>query len=210
MSAGGPGEVRGAFEWWADAAFAACAATAAVMRVASASPAERLLPAVLGIAAINALIAVLFVLRRPLVSLGSPLQLASCLPTMIGFGLAVRIAPELSLWPWYAHVLFAVGAVLTLAAFIALGGSFGVLPARRQSVSRGPYQLVRHPAYAGELVMAAACVVAGPTPLALLPWLLLLPGVVWRILAEEAVLGLDEGYRSYRQAVRFRLLPGVW
>lgn len=180
------------------------------MRVVSVPTWERWLPAVVGIAVINALIAVLFVLRRPVVSIGSPLQLASCLPTMIGFGLAVRIAPELSAWPWYAHALFGAGAVMTLAAFVALGNSFGIVPARRKTVGRGPYRMVRHPAYAGELVMAAACVVAGPTPLALLPWLLLLPGVVWRIWSEEEVLGQDASYRSYRQNVRYRLVPGMW
>ena len=198
------------WEAWANAAFAASAATAAVMRLASAPPADWLLPGVLGIAAINALIAVLFVLRRPVVSLGNAAQLVSCLPTMIGFGLAVRLAPQLSQWPWYAHTAFAAGALLTIAAFVALGSSFGVFPALRRAVVRGPYRLVRHPAYAGELLMAAACFAAGPSLVATLPWLLLLPGVVWRILAEESILSGDSNYATYRQNTRWRLFPAIW
>jgi protein-S-isoprenylcysteine O-methyltransferase Ste14 len=194
----------------ANLAFAISAAIAAVMRVVSAQPGERLLPAVAGIAAINALIAVLFLLRRPLIALGNWVQLVSCLPTMIGFGLSLRLTPSLTQWPWPAHALFACGAVLTIAAFLSLGGSFGVLPALRAAVTRGPYSIVRHPAYAGELIMAAACFAAGPSLLAVTPWLLLLPGVVWRILAEESVLARDEEYSRYQAQVRWRLAPWIW
>lgn len=197
-------------EAWTNAAFALSALAAAVMRLADAAPGEWWLPAVIGIAAINGLIAGLFLLRRPVISLGSTMQLVSCLPTMIGFGLAVRLAPELSQWAWYAHGLFAAGAVMTIAAFLALGSSFAVMPALRQTVIRGPYQLVRHPAYAGELLMALACFTAGPSLIALVPWLLLLPGVAWRILAEESVLRSDDVYAEYQTRVRWRLAPGIW
>ena len=180
------------------------------MRVVSAPPNERLLPAVAGIAAINALIAVLFLLRRPLIALGGWVQLVSCLPTMIGFGLSLRLAPNLAEWPWAAHALFAGGAAITITAFLNLGGSFGVLPALRAAVTSGPYSIVRHPAYAGELVMAAACFAAGPSLIALTPWLLLLPGVAWRILAEESILSRDEEYVRYQSHVRWRLVPGIW
>jgi len=194
----------------ANLAFAVSAAIAAVMRVVSAQPGERLLPAVAGIAAINALIAILFLLRRPLIALGNWVQLVSCLPTMVGFGLSLRLAPNLAEWPWAAHALFGCGAALTIAAFLSLGGSFGVLPALRAAVTRGPYRIVRHPAYVGELVMAAACFAAGPSLLAVVPWLLLLPGVVWRIQAEESVLSRGEDYARYQSHVRWRLVPGVW
>ncbi len=197
-------------ELWANRAFAASALLAAVMRLASAPMADWWMPAIGGMAAINGLIAVLFLCRRSVVSVGNSVALASCLPTMVGFGLALRFAPGLSDWPWYTHAFFAAGALVTLAAFLALGSSFGVLPALRKIVERGPYRLVRHPAYAGELLMAAACLLAGLTPLALAPWLLLFPGVVWRIVAEEQVLSRDAAYTAYRQRVRWRLVPWVW
>lgn len=199
-----------AWESWSNAAFALSALSAAVMRLASSPAAQLWTPAVTGIAAINGLIAVLFLIRRPVVAIGTTRQLASCLPTMVGFGLAVRLAPQPMAWSWPAHVLFALGALVTIAAFVSLGSSFGVLPALRRVVDRGPYRCMRHPAYAGELMMAAACFIAGPSLLTVAAWLLLLPGVVWRILCEEAILAEDQAYAGYRQRVRWRLLPGVW
>lgn len=180
------------------------------MRLASTPLEQWWLPAIGGISAINGLIAVLFLLRRPVLVLGTPAQLASCLPTMIGFALALRLAPPLESWPWHAHALFAAAALLTIAAFLRLGTSFGVLPALRQTVDRGPYAIIRHPAYAGELLMAVACFSSGPSLLAASAWLLLLPGVLWRIAAEEAVLSRAADYQAYCQRVRWRLAPGVW
>jgi protein-S-isoprenylcysteine O-methyltransferase Ste14 len=199
-----------ASERWANIAFALSALLAAVMRLASTPLEQWWLPAIVGISAINGLIGVLFLLRRPVLVLGTPSQLASCLPTMLGFALAVRLAPPLENWLWHAHALFAAAALLTLAAFLRLGTSFGVLPALRQTVDRGPYALVRHPAYAGELLMALACFSAGPSLLAASAWLLLLPGVLWRIAAEETVLGSAADYQAYAHRVCWRLVPGLW
>lgn len=51
-----------------------------------------------------------------------------------------------------------------LAAVVALGRSFGVLPEARGLVTRGPYRLVRHPVYLGELGACAGLVLAAPQP----------------------------------------------
>jgi len=106
--------------------------------------------------------------------------------------------------------LFATGAVMTIGALAWLGRSFGVMPAQRQTVIGGPYRFVRHPAYAGEMLVMLACFLAGPSPAAASVWLLLIPGIAWRILAEEAVLAADAGYEAYRRQVRWRLIPGIW
>jgi protein-S-isoprenylcysteine O-methyltransferase Ste14 len=200
----------GGAEAWADRAFALTALIAAAMRLIAAAPGEWWLPPVIGLAALNGLVGVLFFLRRPVVLVGTTWQLVSFLPTMIGFGLAVRFAPPVGQWPWPAHVLFAAGVGLAFAAFAFLGRSFGVLPALRATVVCGPYRVIRHPAYAGELLMALACLAASPTLMALTAWLLLLPGVIWRIASEESVLCADASYVAYRAAVRWRLLPGIW
>jgi len=78
-------------------------------------------------------------------------------------------------------------------------------------VSTGPYRHVRHPMYSGALLLLAA------TPPALgslvaLPLVLALAAVlVARILDEERLLSAElPGYREYRHAVRWRLLPHVW
>jgi len=78
-------------------------------------------------------------------------------------------------------------------------------------VSTGPYAIVRHPMYAGALVMVAG------VPLALGSWwaLFVVPVmalvIVWRLRDEERRLVSDlRGYAEYRTRVRYRLIPFVW
>jgi len=78
-------------------------------------------------------------------------------------------------------------------------------------VSTGPYALVRHPMYAGALVMLIG------TPLALGSWwglfavLLILPVLIWRLLDEERFLRQNlAGYAEYQTKVKYRLLPFIW
>jgi len=49
-----------------------------------------------------------------------------------------------------------------LIAVLALGRCFGVLPEARGLVTHGPYRLVRHPVYLGELGACAGLVLAAP------------------------------------------------
>ena len=46
----------------------------------------------------------------------------------------------------------AIGLVLVVVGKMALGRSFGIVPANRGVVVRGPYTLVRHPIYTGYLI----------------------------------------------------------
>lgn len=78
-------------------------------------------------------------------------------------------------------------------------------------ISTGPYALVRHPFYAGALVMEFG------TPLGLGSWrglLMLIPLtliIVWRLLEEEKFLIKElPGYSEYFQKVRYRLVPLVF
>jgi protein-S-isoprenylcysteine O-methyltransferase Ste14 len=78
-------------------------------------------------------------------------------------------------------------------------------------VSDGPYAIVRHPMYAGALLLLIA------TPLILGSWwgLALLPVIVallaTRAVLEERTLARElEGYAAYAGRVRYRLIPGVW
>jgi len=52
--------------------------------------------------------------------------------------------------------------VWLLVAVLVLGRCFGVLPEARGLVTRGPYRLVRHPVYLGELGACAGLVLAAP------------------------------------------------
>jgi protein-S-isoprenylcysteine O-methyltransferase Ste14 len=78
-------------------------------------------------------------------------------------------------------------------------------------ITTGPYARVRHPMYAGALLLFLG------TPLALGSWWGLavyipsLAVLVARLRDEEQFLMRNlAGYADYRRRVRFRLLPGVW
>jgi protein-S-isoprenylcysteine O-methyltransferase Ste14 len=106
-----------------------------------------------------------------------------------------------------------IGLLVILLVFRknSFGGSSIETVAGQKVVSTGPYALVRHPMYAGVLLMLFGI------PLALDAWWSLaiiiigLPGLIWRILDEERSLKKDlPGYVDYIKKVRYRLLPYVW
>lgn len=81
----------------------------------------------------------------------------------------------------------------------------------QEVISSGPYAWVRHPMYAGNILMLLATPVALGSWWALLPAVLVIPILVMRIRNEEAVLIRDlPGYAEYHQLVRYRLFPGIW
>jgi len=78
-------------------------------------------------------------------------------------------------------------------------------------IATGPYALVRHPMYLGAMLMYAASPLALGSYWALIPALVIVPILVVRIVNEEQVLERElPGYPEYRQATRYRLLPGIW
>ncbi len=182
----------------------------AVMGFVQAAPAERFTPARLAVCALNACVAVLFVARTPVSAMASPAALATALPSMLLGAAALRLAPSPAAWGWPASALFVGGAVLAVAALITLGRSFAFLPARRPAVTRGVYRLLRHPAYAGELMMIIACGVAIGVTEALVAAFAGALALVPRILAEEQLLSTDPSWRAYRAETRWRIVPGLW
>lgn len=78
-------------------------------------------------------------------------------------------------------------------------------------ISTGPYAVVRHPMYAGLLVLYPALMIAlGSWWGAGLTVLMTIP-LVLRLRNEEAVLRRDlPGYVEYCQRTRYRLIPGIW
>jgi protein-S-isoprenylcysteine O-methyltransferase Ste14 len=117
------------------------------------------------------------------------------------------------------------GAVLAGDALVALGWLAFYLVFRKNSftsatievapdqkvISIGPYALVRHPMYAGTVVMLLGI------PIALGSWwglpaiVAMIPALIWRVLDEEKFLARNlPGYLEYQKAVRYRLIPLVW
>ena len=81
----------------------------------------------------------------------------------------------------------------------------------QQVIRTGPYRVVRHPMYAGALLIIAATPVALGTPWALVCVVPLCAAVVVRLLQEERYLSRTlSGYDEYRLEVLDRLIPLVW
>lgn len=106
-----------------------------------------------------------------------------------------------------AGLLAALGLAVSLWALISLGTSFGIAPADRGLVIRGPYRWLRHPIYAGELVSVAGYILANATIWNGFVLLVLTLCLVARTMEEERII---DGYESYEGRVRWRMFPGVW
>ncbi len=78
-------------------------------------------------------------------------------------------------------------------------------------ITTGPYALVRHPMYAGSIVMLLGIPLALGSAWALIPFAALSGLIVVRLIDEERVLvaGLY-GYAEYRLKTPARLIPHVW
>jgi protein-S-isoprenylcysteine O-methyltransferase Ste14 len=93
-----------------------------------------------------------------------PVAFAACAAAVGGIVL-LQGPPESAATPLVlAGDLVAFAACIwLLASVVTLGRCFGVLPEARGLVTRGPYGLVRHPVYLGELAACAGLVLAAPT-----------------------------------------------
>ena len=85
------------------------------------------------------------------------------------------------------------------------------IAAGQSVIDSGPYASVRHPMYAGALVMIAGIPLSLGSWWGILPATLLVPALVWRLLREETYLAANlPGYEAYRGRVRHRLVPFFW
>jgi protein-S-isoprenylcysteine O-methyltransferase Ste14 len=79
-------------------------------------------------------------------------------------------------------------------------------------VQSGPYRSIRHPGYAGFLVMALGLAIGYSSWIGLAAILVLfLPGLAYRMRVEERLLTeqFGEEYKLYSQTTK-KLIPGIW
>jgi len=78
-------------------------------------------------------------------------------------------------------------------------------------ISTGPYAFVRHPMYAGGLLLFIGTPLALGSYWGLIAFVAVLPALLWRLLDEEKFLAKNlPGYLEYCAKVRWRLIPGVF
>jgi protein-S-isoprenylcysteine O-methyltransferase Ste14 len=115
---------------------------------------------------------------------------------------------------WLGVALFAGGGALRMWPVFVLGNRFSGLVAIQPGhalVTSGIYGVIRHPSYLGMLVTTMGWALAFRSGVGLLLVALLIPPLVARIRAEEALLRSEFGdeYDAYR-ARTSRLVPGVF
>jgi protein-S-isoprenylcysteine O-methyltransferase Ste14 len=142
--------------------------------------------------------------------------------TSLGF-VALIVLPALDhrfAWSRMPTYVAVAGDVLVALGFIAVlfvfkENSFSSatieLAPDQKVISTGPYALVRHPMYAGALVLLLGIPLALGSWWGLLIVAAMLPALIWRLIDEEDFLAKNlPGYVAYQTNVRYRLIPGLW
>jgi protein-S-isoprenylcysteine O-methyltransferase Ste14 len=119
--------------------------------------------------------------------------------------------------PWTVavagDVLVAAGFVIVFRVFRANSYASAVIEvgAAQRVIDTGPYAVVRHPMYAGALVLLAGIPLGLGSFWGLLTLAPMAAVIIWRLLDEEALLVRElPGYAAYRDKTRYRLIPLVW
>jgi protein-S-isoprenylcysteine O-methyltransferase Ste14 len=80
-----------------------------------------------------------------------------------------------------------------------------------ETVTSGPYAIVRHPGYAGIVLLYAITPMFMGSWWGLIPTALLVGAFVYRTAMEDRTLHEElPDYPAYAEKVRYRLVPGVW
>lgn len=140
----------------------------------------------------------------------SPIAFAAC-AAAVGAVVALQGPPASASTPSIlaGELVTLISCGWLLAAVLTLGRCFGVLPEARGLVTRGPYSVVRHPVYLGELGACAGLVLAAPTVWNLGVALVFAAAQAVRMRLEETALAEEfPEYAAYAAATP-RLIPRI-
>ena len=103
----------------------------------------------------NGILAALYAQRKHALKYDRPGLWLGLLAAMLPLATAYPVE-----MPFPLMITGILGYAMIFWSLLSLGGRFGIAPADRGLVVRGPYRWVRHPMYLGELVLRAALVAA--------------------------------------------------
>jgi protein-S-isoprenylcysteine O-methyltransferase Ste14 len=182
------------------------------------SPQTSVMPAIdvlsrLAVFLFAAVLIFMFVARRPAAAKVPGLfpRVAAFLGAYLGVGI-LSLPPHPLNWE-----LKALSALLTLGGMsfalwglLYLGRSVSIMSEARKLVVGGPYAIVRHPLYLGELLALFGVVLQYLSPLALVLLALQLRFQLYRMQFEEGILA--ETFPEYTDYARdtWRLIPGIY
>jgi protein-S-isoprenylcysteine O-methyltransferase Ste14 len=123
-----------------------------------------------------------------------------------GLPLAVQIAAWAALFP-----------AMALPTWVLISNPYASHVERVQAerghtvVEHGAYRSVRHPMYAGVVLVGLLLPLALGSRIALIPGVLFSALFIYRTAHEDRMLQRSlAGYAEYARTVRFRLFPGIW
>ena len=102
------------------------------------------------------------------------------------------------------------GLLFSISAKLTLRRSFGLAAANRGVVLSGPYRIVRHPIYAGYILIYVGFLLNNPLAWNFAIYLLTISLLIFRVMAEEILLTRDPNYAAFKQRVHYRVMPGVF
>jgi protein-S-isoprenylcysteine O-methyltransferase Ste14 len=112
--------------------------------------------------------------------------------------------------PIIGSAIMSAGVMLAIWAKASLRHSFGMAAANRGPVNEGPYRGIRHPMYAGYMLVYVGFFLNNPLAWNAAVYILGIGFQIARILVEERILTQDPKYANYRSHVLYRLVPGIF
>ena len=109
--------------------------------------------------------------------------------------------------------LLAFGLAVIFFVFRENSYTSGVIEVDKDQtvISTGPYRLVRHPMYAGAILLILGIPLALGSGWGLLLCVPMVAVIIWRLMNEEKYLSKNlTGYIDYCAMTRYRLIPGVY
>jgi protein-S-isoprenylcysteine O-methyltransferase Ste14 len=123
-----------------------------------------------------------------------------------GIGTVAQIVAMLFVIAGHALIVWATGVNAFFSQVVRIQTERG-----HTVITTGPYRWVRHPAYAGSLLLLLGAPIMLSSWWALIPSLIAALLMIVRTALEDKTLQAElPGYQEFTQQTRYRLLPGVW